>query len=198
MKKEAIIQPQTSDLELVVFQRLPHPELFQVLQSREVLSRGKENLVFRITPSGHAISWSFGRLEFHQVLASVSNGLPRGGRQLTLRPESGHGGHFVMAPGWRFEAIVSVEQLSTSQYAQFHDDLESDARGRGLSLRFWPDHTGSDPWLPGLAFLVVESRPGCLVMTAFHTHPMQCRIVRIQSMIEQPQSAAPWGFQPKI
>ncbi len=196
MKKEALHQPDTSELELVVFRRLPHPELFRVLQTREVLSRGNEKLVFRITPSGHAISWYLGKLELHQVLASGEDGLPRGGRLLTLRPEEGHGGHFEMAPGWRFEAVVSVEQMNAPQYAQFHDDLESDARRRGMSLRFWPDQTGKDPWLPGLAFLTVESRPGCLVMTAFHTHPMQCRIVRIQSLIEQPQSASPRGFQP--
>ncbi len=195
MNKDTLIQPQTGELELVIFRRLPHPELFQVLQSREVLSRGKEKLVFRITPSGHALSWYLGKLELHQVLAGREDGLPRGGRQLTLRPEAGHGGHFTLAPGWRFETVVSVEQLCPSQYAQIHDDLESDARRRGLSLRFWPDQSEKDPWLPGLAFLVGESRPGCLVITAYHTHPTQLRIVRIQSLIEQPQSASPWGFQ---
>ncbi len=196
MSSDLLVQPRTGDLELVLFRRLPHPELFRVLQSREVLSRGGEKVVCRITPSGHAISWTLRDHELHQVLAGSGDNLPRTGRLLTRRPDRGQGGHVEFATGWRYETIVSVEHMRAPQYAQFHDDLESDARRRGLSLRFWPETQGQEPWLPGLAVLLAESRPGCLVISAFHTHPAECKIVRIQSIIEEPQSAAPWGFQP--
>ena len=196
MITELLVQPGTGDLELVLFRRFPHPELFRVLSSREVLSRGGEKVICRIPPSGHAISWFQGDLELHQVLAATGDQLPQSGRLLTRRPERGQGGHVEFATGWRYETIVSVEHMRAPQYAQFHDDLESDARRRGLSLRFWPELEGKEPWLPGLAVLWAESRPGCLVISAFHTHPAECKVVRIQSLIEQPQSAAPWGFQP--
>jgi hypothetical protein len=62
-----------------------------------------------------------------------------------------------------------------------HDEILADGGKRGLLHNFQPNHRLS---LAPLGFVTAEARPGCLILTAFHTFPDEHAIVKSQSLIE--------------
>lgn len=189
---DLLLQPQVNELELVLFSRPLHPELFQVLKQQKVEFQGTR-ITVRVTPSGHVISWEKDGICLWQILGPSQDQLPQMGRLLSRFPSRCQGGHLDFAPGWRYELVIQVEQMANHHFEQFHDDLEADGRQKGLMVRFWPSEE-PHPTLPGLSYLSAEARPNCFVLSAFHTHPRERKVVKILSLIERPETAAPWGF----
>lgn len=189
---DLLLQPRVNELELAVYNRALHPELFHVLRQQTVQFQ-ETTIQARVTPSGHVFIWKTGDVQLWQILGPCGDFLPEKGRLLTRQPAHGQGAHLDFSPGWRYELVVQVEEMSTHQFEQFHDDIEAEGRRRGLTVRFWPTEEPQST-LPGLAFLSAEARPGCFVLTAIHTHPRENKAVKILSLIERPDAAAPWGF----
>jgi hypothetical protein len=189
---DLLVQPLVNELELTLFARPLHPELFQVLRQQSVEFQGNR-IVARATPSGHVISWESAGLCLWQVLGPAQDELPQTGRLLSRFPSKCQGAYLNFAPGWRYELVIQVEKLANHHFEQFQDDLEADGRRKGLMVRFWPSEEPRAS-LPGLSYLCAEARPGCFAFSAFHTHPREAKVVKILSLIEQPGTAAPWGF----
>ena len=75
-----------------------------------------------------------------------------------------------------------VETVQPEIFAHIHDEILGDGGKRGLLYNFQPNHRLS---LAPLGLVSAESRPGCLILTSFHTFPEEYTIVKSQSLIER-------------
>ena len=75
-----------------------------------------------------------------------------------------------------------VETLPPEIFAHVHDEILADGNKHGLLHNFQPTHRLA---LAPLGYVAVESRPSCLLLSAFHTFPAEHTIVKSQSLIEK-------------
>ena len=97
----------------------------------------------------------------------------------------GRGEHSASLPcshGVNYQANFQVEVLPPEIFFHVHDEILADGGKRGLLHNFQPNHRLS---LAPLGFVTIESRPGCLFISAFHTFPDEFTVVKTQSLIEK-------------
>src|SRR5437588_667228 len=62
-----------------------------------------------------------------------------------------------------------------------HDEILADGEKRGVLHNFQPNHRLA---ISPLGHVVVESRPGCVFISTFHTFPEENTVVKSQTLIE--------------
>ncbi len=172
-------RPRIRDLVFEVFGRPLHPELFQVFASRQVCRDGYRACV-RITPTGHVLCWE----NEHVLLTEVADSdrawtLQR--RLLRYRLRGEHTGTIRCMNGVTYRNSIQVESLPPEIFQHTHDEIVADGARRGLLVRFAPKHRLAPP---PLGFATLETKPGCLFLTAFHTYPEEHAVVKSQTLIE--------------
>ena len=75
-----------------------------------------------------------------------------------------------------------VEVLAPELFVHVHDELIADGSKRGL-LHNFPSHNRLA--LAPLGFISAEARPGCLILSSFHTFPTEHTVVKTQTLIEK-------------
>jgi hypothetical protein len=77
---------------------------------------------------------------------------------------------------------AQAEVLPAELFKHIHQDLLADGRKRGLLHLLHPHHRfGLSP----LGFVTADARPGCLVVNTFHTFPVECTLLKTQTLIER-------------
>jgi hypothetical protein len=175
-----VCRPPVGDLVFQVYGRPLHPELFETLALHRV-EREDCEVTLRITRSGHVVTWMQGNLCLTEVTASTEVPLPERRRLLHYRLRGEHYGSADCAPGVHYQMSFQVETLSQEIFLHVHDEIVADGATRGFLHNFQPHHRLA---LAPLGFLIVEGRPGSIVIHAFHTFPDEHTIIKSQSLIE--------------
>jgi hypothetical protein len=175
------VRPRVSDLVFQLFGRPLHPELFDILAARKI-RREQYELTVRITRTGHVITWGSADVCLTEVACAADQPLPENRRLLNYRMRGEHCGKLACGHGICYQMSFQVETLPPEIFAHVHDEILADGNKHGLLHNFQPTHRLA---LAPLGYVAVESRPNCLLLSAFHTFPAEHTIVKSQSLIEK-------------
>jgi hypothetical protein len=178
----ALIRPPVAELELRLYDRPLHPELFEALAWRAVSHDGGR-LAVRLTPTGHALSWSRGGAHLEEVITAAGTELPGAGLRFATRFDRAHGRRAAVGDA-RYQVAAQVEVLEPEQFAHAHAELMADGERKGLVFH-GPAHNriGLSP----LGAVIVTALPRALSVHAFHTFPDECAVVKTQTLIDYPE-----------
>ncbi len=174
------VRPRVADLVFRLYDRPLHPELFEAVAARRVEKNGVRVTV-RITPTGHVLEWTDGKVTLTELTAAGEPDLPERGRRLAHRLGGGRGGRCELG-GVRYQVSSQVEILPPEQFVRAHEELRADGARKGLvSHGRGGDRLGLAP----LGVVVAEALCGGLSISAFHTFPDELAVVKTQSLIER-------------
>jgi hypothetical protein len=177
----AAIRPPADTMSVHLYRRPLHPELFETLASREV-RRDDYVLTVRITPSGHVITWQTPDTFLTEITAARGQPLPGRGHVWRHRFGGEQTDAFRASPIVCYQMSAQAEVLPVEIFKQVHEELLADGRKRGLLHLLHPHHRfGLSP----LGFVTADARPGCLVINSFHTFPVECTLLKTQTLIER-------------
>jgi len=175
------VRPAVGDLVFQLYGRPLHPELFDIVAERRI-KRPDYTLIVRITRTGHVVSWENDDVHLTEVTAAADPYLTDRRRLLHYKMRQEQTTRLTCAHGIHYEASFQVEVLSPEIFIHIHDEILADGAKRGLLHNFsCQQRFGIAP----LGFLSAEGRPGCLVITSFHTFPNEHTVVKTQSLIEK-------------
>ena len=183
-------RPLVKELVFQAYTRPLHPELFEI-RARERVQKLGHDVTAQLTATGHVVIWKSQGRFLTEVLTAADILLPAR-RLLEYRVLSGYGPIYMEVPargnqpGYHYHACFQSEELAWPDFCRAHDEIESDARKRGMLVRLPVKRERS---YPPLGFLVLEGHPECLLIHAFHTFPDERKIVKSQSLIEFQKSA---------
>ena len=173
------LRPRVCDLAFQVYGRPLHPELFDILAVRKI-QREDWELVVRITRTGHVIAWGNNSVYLTEV-AGGDQSLPDR-RLLNYRLRGERSDRVRTGRGVSYQTSFQVEVLPSEIFTHVHDEILADGSKRGLLHNF---RTHNRLALSPLGFVTAEGRPGCLIISAFHTFPDEFTIVKTQTLIEK-------------
>lgn len=179
--KVSFVRPRVADLYFSVFTRTLHPELFEVLATRRV-SRGHRQLTVHITPSGHALTWICGSAQVTETITTTQLELPDFGRKIHSRLGDERRGRCTLEHGPRYQFSAHVEVLPPEVFLHHHEELRQEGESKGILYHFC---THNRLVLSPLGVVIAEALPEALSITAFHTFPDECAILKTQSLIEE-------------
>ena len=175
------VRPSIKDLVFQVYARPLHPELFEILASRKVF-REDYSLTVHITRTGHIITWDNPDVCLTEVASSWNLELPEKRRLLRYRLRGEHNGKVDCAHEICYQMSFQVETMVPEVFYHAHDEILADGQKRGLLHNFQPNDRMS---LAPLSLISAEAKPGCLILTTFHTFPTEYTVVKSQSLIEK-------------
>ena len=175
------LRPAVCDLVFQLYGRPLHPELFDILAVRKI-QREDYDLTVRITRTGHVITWENTDVCLTEVTAAADQELPQRRRLLHYRLRSEHSGRLACAHGIHYQMSFQVEVLPPEIFLHVHDEILADGHKRGLLHNFPSHHRLA---VAPLGFVSAEARPGCLILSTFHTFPTEHTVVKTQSLIEK-------------
>jgi hypothetical protein len=175
------LRPRVSDLIFRLYGRPVHPELFEILAARKVQRENYELNVW-ITRTGHVLSWSNPHFQLTEVAAAQDQPLPESRRLLHHRIRGEHTDNLNLLHGISYQSSFQVEVLPPEIFVHVHDEIVADGAKRGLLYHF---NSSCRMALTPLGFISVEARPGCLLLSSFHTFPDEHTVVKTQTLIEK-------------
>jgi len=173
------LRPLVADMHVQVYSRPLHPELFEVLGFRR-LRRPAFTLDLWITTAGHVVSCRAGRTLLTEAIAG-SEELPDWGHAIKQRLRGERTCRFESAEGVNYQLSFQVEELSPDQYQAVHRETLVDSSRAALMHAY----TGTNRWayMP-VSAIYADAGAGRLSLSAFHTFPEECVVVKTQSLIE--------------
>jgi len=173
------LRPRVCDLVFQLHGRPLHPELFDIVAVRKIQRQDYE-LTMRITRTGHVIAWDNSRVHLTEMAAAdLAVSLRPGLLSYRLRGEQSAA--FTCNGGIKYQMSFQVEILPPDIFFHVHDEIIADGGKRGLLHNCQPNHRLA---LAPLGFVAVETKAGCLFLSAFHTFPDEFTVVKTQSLIE--------------
>ena len=174
-----LVRPRVADLFFQLYGRSLHPELFDILAASR-LERDGYQLAVQITRTGHFISWRQGDHCLTEA-ADAAADLAQTRRLLHYRLRGEHAATVRLPAGLTYQVNFQVESLSQEIFQHIHEEILADGGKRGLLHQFQVNHRFG---LTPLGYVCVESRPGCLFWSAFHTFPDECTVIKSQTLLE--------------
>lgn len=175
-----LIRPKVAELVFQLYGRPLHPELFDVLAVRK-LAREDYELRIWITRTGHVLTWENPDVLLAEV-ADVDQPFSESRRLLRHRLRGEHAATVPCGHGIAYQTSFQVETLAPEIFRHVHEEILADGGKRGLLHNFQPNHRLA---IAPLGYVVVEARPGCLFLSAFHTFPEENTVVKSQTLIER-------------
>jgi hypothetical protein len=175
-----LVRPPVAELVFQLYGRPLHPELFDILTVRK-FQRDSYELRIWITRTGHVITWENEDVLLTEI-ADRDQAISDKRRFLNYRMRGEHSGQFLCCHGISYHMSFQVETLPEEIYLHVHDEILADGTKRGILHNFQPNHRLA---VAPLGYVVVESRPRCLMLTTFHTFPEENTIIKSQTLIEQ-------------
>lgn len=175
-----LVRPRVAEVVFRLYDRPLHPELFDVLAARTV-ERDGYTLAVRLTPTGHLLNWTEGRIHLSELTASADMELPESGRRLAHHFDGGQRGRIDLAGGVRYQVGSQLEHLAREQFIHLHEELAADGARKGLVFHC---KSGNRLGLSPLGVVIVQAVSSGLSVSAFHTFPDELAFIKTQSLIE--------------
>jgi hypothetical protein len=173
-------QRRSGGLQLLLYQRTLHPELFRILANQQVERRAYEADIW-IVDGGHVISFTAGKNTLTEVI--LLNGDPMTDRGLLqtipCRGEKYH--EMVAAPNIKYMISTQEEQLSQTLYDATRHEIATYAAKRELLSA---DTPATGELGASLSVLDIERRSHELLVQSFHLFDETHLVIKTQSIIE--------------
>lgn len=176
------LRPRVADLVFQVYGRPLHPELFDILAVRRI-ERDDYEVAVHVTRSGHLITWRNPDVILTE-LAEVEQPLSQQHRLFHYKMRGEHAGSISCGHGIKYQMNFQVETLPPEIFLHVHEEILADGGKGGLLHNFQPNHRLA---IAPLGYIAMETRPGCLFLSSFHTFPEENTVVKAQTLIEMPR-----------
>lgn len=174
-----LVRPRVADLHFQLYGRPLHPELFDILAVRR-LERDHYQLAVHITRTGHVISWRHDEQCLTEA-ADAGADLAQSRRLLSCRLRGQHAATIRLGPGLTYQVSFQAETLAPEIFHHVHQEILADGAKRGLLHTF---QTNCRLGLSPLGYVCIDTRPGCLFWSAFHTFPEEHTVIKSQTLLE--------------
>lgn len=170
------------DLNLFLFDRPLHPELFRRYQAHRV-EQGRYFADIWITGLGHVVTVNCGSKSITELLSRDNELLPSRGVLSRFRLK-GERDHEKRAPdGWYYLVSSQVETMDEPLYKSNHRDLLRFAAQRGF-FQTYPQWADGD--MVPFSYIEHEARDAEFHIHAFHAFPAEKTLVKTQTIFELP------------
>lgn len=177
------IRPRVASLNLQVFARALHPELFRVYRSHSI-EREQYRAKFDITQDGHIITFVAGSVTLAEVSCATHQLLPQKRRLLNLSIGDRVSKTVEAPQGIRYRTECELECLSSEMFAMIQAQLAS--KQKELELLHVFDSSGRIA-MGAISYLHLDLRPKSLTVRAIHTFPDEEAIVKFYSTFSLPK-----------
>ncbi len=176
------VRPKVADLQLSLYARSLHPELFETCCS-QVHQRGDYWARIDITNVGHVITWRFGEtICLTEVAATACDPMPER-RRLYRRRIKGQKNHSIeWRDGIHYDVDFQLEPAKPEMFWSIQNELSKAGR-KGLLYAF---QSSGRLALGALSYVYVEMRDRSMMVQAFHTFPDDQAFVKVESSIKFP------------
>ncbi len=180
-------RPRATEIQLHVFGRPLHPELYEPCESRS-FERGNYRAKVEILRAGHVIHWCYEdarrSLVLSEIVTSASSPLP-GGRQLLGRRIEAREDHQIdWRRGIRYHVTAQTEAVDAKLLWMVQNELCRDEH-EGMLHRFGSSGRIS---LGGLSYIYVETRGRSFSVQSLHTFPDDSCLIKVESVFLVPQT----------
>ena len=173
---------QAVDLNLFLFDRPLHPELFQHYADHRV-RQGRYYADIWITGLSHVITVTLGDRSLTEVVTGNQDVLPTRGVLTRFRIKGERDAERQTSDGWRYMVSSQIETMVEPLYKSVHNDLLRHALKRGWHVSY--DQLADGEMTP-FSYIDHEARDREFHIHAFHAFPLSHTLVKTQSIIELP------------
>ncbi|MFO0839325.1 MAG: DUF2617 family protein [Phycisphaerae bacterium] len=177
------IAPQAVDLNLVVFDRGLHPELFRHYADYQV-QQGRYRAQIWLVGLGHVVTVNCDNTSVSELIAADNDLLPTRGVITRFRLKGERDLERKTPEGWIYLISTQVETMDEALYKSVHHDLVRHAQKRGWYYAF--EQWGEGEMTP-FSYLDHEARDREFHVHAFHAFPAERTIVKTQTIFEMPE-----------
>ncbi len=172
---------QLTQLNLYVYRRALHPELFRVHARKHLRQRVYQAEIW-VVGLGHVVIFHAGNRVLTEVATADSDLLPDRGlaHQFRFRGERDHAERWDN--GVNYMVSSQIERMTKQLFQASHADLIRHARRRGMLTTF--EEWASNEKLVPFSFIDYEARERELHVSAFHVYPEELTFVKTQSIVE--------------
>jgi len=178
-------QRRSSGLTLTLYQRLLHPELFNILGSEQVSRRAYDADIW-LVEGGHVVSFSAGKNTLSEVIVNNTQPVTDRGLIQTI-PCRGERNH-EMTQGGNIKYMISTqeEQLTQPLYDATRGEIAAYAAKRELMSAETPSGAEGGS---ALSVLDIERRSHELLIQSFHLFDELQLVVKTQGIFEVARDA---------
>ena len=173
---------QALDLNLFLYDRPLHPELFQHFADYRV-RQGRYTADIWITGLSHVVTVTMGHRSISELVFSDQEMLPTRGVLTRFRIKGERDAERETNDGWHYMVSSQIETMAEPLYKSVHTDLLRHAARRG-----W--HYAYEQWADGdlvpFTYIDHEARDREFHVHAFHAFPQDRTLVKTQSIFELP------------
>ncbi len=179
-----LVRPPVAELVFQLYGRPLHPELFDILAVRKYCREDYEVRVW-VTRTGHVLTWENADVLLTE-LADADQSFSCSRRLLSYKMRGEHSARLPCSHGVVYQTSFQVETLSPEIFLHVHDEIVADGEKRGVLHHFQAQPRMA---VAPVGHVIVESRAGCVFVSAFHTFPDENTIVKSQTLIEVVRNA---------
>lgn len=173
---------QPVDLNLFLFDRPLHPELFPHFSTYRV-DQTRYHADIWVIGLSHVVTVTSGDKSVTELLARHSDTLPTRGVLTRFRLKGERDHERTTPEGWTYLVSSQVETMDEALYKSVHQDLLRHTEKRGWYL---PYHQWADGDLVPFTYMDHEARDREFHIHAFHAYPQDRTLIKTQSIIELP------------
>ena len=173
-------QRRSGGLNLLLYQKTLHPELFKILTNERVVRRAYEADIW-LVEGGHVIMFTAGKHTLTEVIVTNNEPLTDRGLMQSI-PCRGEKYHEMTANGIRYMISTQEEQLTQTLYDANRMEIAAYAQKRELMTAEVPprdDDSGGS-----LSVLDIERRSHELLVQSFHLFDENQMVIKTQGIIE--------------
>jgi hypothetical protein len=173
-------RPAVADLSFHVYDRTIHPEWINSFQTR-VVEAVDFKLVAHLTAAGHVLQWIQGKSCLTEVVSAQVDELPEAGELFRHRISGERTESLRPFDHVAYRTCFQVERLAPVVFFRVHDEICFDAEKSGVFFKF---RQNDRLRLSPVGYLDLQSRPGSVIVNAYHSFPDEYAIVKSQSLID--------------
>jgi hypothetical protein len=173
---------QAVDLNLFLYDRPLHPELFQHFADYRV-RQGRYHADIWITGLSHVVTVTMGHRSVSELVFNDPEVLPTRGVLTRFRIKGERDAERETSDGWRYLVSSQIETMVEPLYKSVHNDLIRHASRRGC---YYPYEQWAEGELVPFTYIDHEARDREFHVHAFHAFPQDRTLVKTQSIFELP------------
>jgi hypothetical protein len=172
-------QRRSSGLTLTLYQRLLHPELFNILAQEQVSRRAYDADIW-LVEGGHVVTFTVGKHTLAEVIVNSNSPVTDRGLLQTI-PCRGERYHEMSQNGIKYMISTQEEQLSQPLYDATRNEIAAYAAKRELMTAETP---ATSDYGAALSVLDIERRSHELLVQSFHLFDDAQMVIKTQGIFE--------------
>jgi hypothetical protein len=173
---------------MLLYRRAVHPEFFGI-EARRKIEHGLYEFEGWIFRGGHCVRFQDGTNTFCEVVVDNPTSLPDRGLSGTLPCVGEHEHEDKVADGINYMTAIQSEALSDHLYLGTYKEMLQHGRDSDSLVVAWTEPNGK----PNLSLIDLQRFRNELHVQGFHLRAASGLVLRTQSMVQLPESAAKAG-----